>query len=92
LPLGVLAIVKIDTPTRKHNLEYVVTQLLETAKITVPENSNERLDLPQVHAHNILRAIFQDASLAQEVRNYFETALVLVIKSFQSIRFDDFDS
>ncbi|KNC99997.1 uncharacterized protein SPPG_04346, partial [Spizellomyces punctatus DAOM BR117] len=87
LPLGVLAIVSAPVPSRKLLLTSALNKLFAIGMQDVPAHANERLDLPQVHAYNVIRAILQDAEVASEVRDHIGEAFALSIKGFSSRSF-----
>ncbi|KAJ3299007.1 hypothetical protein HK104_010089 [Borealophlyctis nickersoniae] len=87
LPLGVLAIVAAPVPSRTILLATTMQRLFAIAKEAVPESANEGLDLPQVHAYNIIRTIVQDAEVATEVRDHTSDAFMLSIRGFSSSKF-----
>ncbi|KAJ3047584.1 hypothetical protein HK097_011408 [Rhizophlyctis rosea] len=87
LPLGVLAVVSAPVPSRPVLLASAMDRLFTIGMQDVPEETNEQMDLPQVHAYNIIRAIFQDAEIATEVRDWMGQGFALTIKGFSSPSF-----
>ena len=56
--------------------------------LQVPSDEfDQTIDLPQVHAFNILRTIFMDAKLGTDVLPYVSEGFILAIKGFSSPRF-----
>lgn len=51
-----------------------------------PADADQRIDLPQVHAYNILRTMFMDAKVAQSVLIYAADGFCLAINGFSSSR------
>lgn len=47
-------------------------------------DADQTTDLPQIHAFNVLRAIFLDAKMGSEALSYVEDAFVLAINGFSS--------
>ncbi|KAJ3186084.1 hypothetical protein HDU85_001002 [Gaertneriomyces sp. JEL0708] len=87
LPLGVLAVLTPYVPSRKVMVAQTLGRLFEIGYEALPSSANERLDLPQVHAFNIIRAILQSAELATTVRDYLGDAFALSISGFSSPAF-----
>ncbi|KAJ3029238.1 hypothetical protein HDV00_009693 [Rhizophlyctis rosea] len=87
LPLGVLAVVSAPVPSRPVLLSSTLDRLFTIGMNDVPEEVDQQLDLPQVHAYNIIRAIFQDAEIATEVREWMGQGFALTIKGFSSPSF-----
>ncbi|KAI9004599.1 putative death-receptor fusion protein-domain-containing protein [Gaertneriomyces semiglobifer] len=87
LPLGVLAVLTPYVPSRKVMVAQTLGRLFEIGYEALPPSANERLDLPQVHAFNIIRAILQSAELATTVRDSLGDAFALSISGFSSPAF-----
>ncbi|TPX60789.1 hypothetical protein PhCBS80983_g01505 [Powellomyces hirtus] len=91
LPLGVLAIVSAPVPHRQQRtlLVHAMKHLLAIGLQPVDTEImlQQRLDLPQVHAYNIIRAILQDASVASDTRDFVGDAFALTIAGFSSPSF-----
>ncbi|KAI9095079.1 putative death-receptor fusion protein-domain-containing protein [Phlyctochytrium arcticum] len=87
LPLAILAIVSAPVPSRKILLASAMNRLFTIGKEEVPATADERLDLPQVHAYNVIRALIQDANIATEVRDHIGEAFALCIAGFSSSSF-----
>ena len=64
-------------------LSHVVTTLLDIADTPVTDQ-DQRADMPQVHAINILKAVLKEASVAMAARKYLAKALIIAIEGFAS--------
>ncbi|KAI8821746.1 putative death-receptor fusion protein-domain-containing protein [Fimicolochytrium jonesii] len=85
LPLGVLAVITGAPPTSRSSLlKLTFARLFAIAAQPVPADANERLDLPQVHAFNVVRAVLQDATLAPDSRPFLGQAFELCVNGFSS--------
>ncbi|KAJ3123229.1 hypothetical protein HK100_011681 [Physocladia obscura] len=88
LPLGVLAVIASPlSPFRAGMLAHTMDQLFVIGKADVPVDANTNLDLPQVHAFNIIRRLLQDSSITDLMRNYFADCFVLSIDGLSSKSF-----
>jgi hypothetical protein len=87
LPLCILAIVSSEPNNRKVLLPWTMKTLIKIGLQTPSDNFDQTIDLPQVHAFNILRTIFMDAKLGTDVLPYVSDGFVLAIKGFSSPRF-----
>lgn len=65
-------------------LRHGIETLLEVLDTPVNGQQDETRDLPQVHALNILKAIFRDASVATAAMPYLATAALATIRGFSS--------
>ncbi|CAG8737915.1 2951_t:CDS:2, partial [Acaulospora morrowiae] len=83
LPLCILAIVSSEPSKCKVLLSWVMKKLIEIGS-EAPVDVDQTIDLPQVHAFNILRTIFMDATLGKDVLPYVSDGFVLAIKGFSS--------
>ncbi|KAL7751641.1 hypothetical protein RI367_003107 [Sorochytrium milnesiophthora] len=83
LPYIVLALVVCDA-SRKQFLPMTMRMLHDIASETSSPDETSTVDLPQVHALNILRRLFEDAKLGQDVRPYTADALTLSIDKLSS--------
>ena len=68
-------------------LSSVMTELLRVAESPLPDDFDQRNDLPQVHAMNVLRAIYRDARLAKGVFPFIEDGLMVSIRGASSSQF-----
>lgn len=91
LPLCVLAIVSGEPANRKPLLTVTMKRLVEIASEQPARDADQTLDLPQVHAFNILRTIFMDAKLRTDVLQYISDGFSLVINGFSSKRYFKLD-
>lgn len=87
LPLCILAIVSSERSSKKKMLDKTMKRLLELANQEPPPDADQRIDMPQVHAYNIMRTIFMDAKLATAVLGYASDGFSLAISGFSSSRF-----
>ncbi|KAJ3393757.1 hypothetical protein HDU84_001164 [Entophlyctis sp. JEL0112] len=55
LPLGVLAVLGSPSPVQNALLTRTMSRLFVVARMDIPEGADTNLDLPQVHAFNIIR-------------------------------------
>eukprot|EP01135_Chromosphaera_perkinsii_P002542 Nk52_evm58s224 gene=Nk52_evmTU58s224 len=65
-------------------LRQCMTGLFELAEETVPRNYDETIDLPQVHALNILRVIFKNSNLGNEMLQYSPQGLEIALRQISS--------
>ncbi|KAJ3196548.1 hypothetical protein HK101_008557 [Irineochytrium annulatum] len=89
LPLGVLAILSSPSPSKLILLRHAMTRTFEIAKMdltALDTVSSSELDLPQVHALNIIRQLLLDGELVNPMREYISDAYILSIKGFSSPR------
>ncbi|KAJ3025498.1 UNVERIFIED_CONTAM: hypothetical protein HDU68_007078, partial [Siphonaria sp. JEL0065] len=87
LPLGVLAVLGSASPYRSTLVDETMKRLFKMAREDVPADANTNLDLPQVHAFNIIRRLLQDATITDLMRNYFADCFVLSIDGLSSSSF-----
>ncbi|KAI9340298.1 putative death-receptor fusion protein-domain-containing protein [Obelidium mucronatum] len=87
LPLGVVAVLGSASPYRAALVEQTMTRLFKMANAEVPVDANTNLDLPQVHAFNIIRRLLQDATVTTLMRDYFADCFVLSIDGLSSKSF-----
>ena len=62
----------------------VVTELLGSCENLAVEQFDDRVDLPQVHSLNILKALVVDARLAGSIRHNLSQITMLCIEGFTS--------
>lgn len=86
LPLCILAIVSSEPSVKKELLNKAMTYLMELARSEPPVDADQRIDLPQVHAYNIMRTIFMDSKLGNHVLEYASQGFSLAINGFSSHR------
>ena len=74
--------------TARPILTETMNQLFNLARraITPVEVSENRMDLPQVHAHNILAVLIRDRELGVDLDGWIEEAFILAFQSTQSPR------
>ena len=65
-------------------LKYAVETLIEVIATPVEDQLDENKDLPQVHALNILKALFRESSVATSNMQHLGTAAVATIRCFSS--------
>ena len=65
-------------------LQKCIRTLLSVAARPIPEPFDPTLDLPQVHAFNILRALFHDTALGADVQCLAADSMELAICGFSS--------
>ncbi|KAF9585910.1 hypothetical protein BGW38_000100, partial [Lunasporangiospora selenospora] len=85
LPLCILAIVNAElSDTRRTLLPMVMRRVMAIAEKPVSADANHQVDLPQIHAMNVLRRLFMDAKLSTSVLPYVGQGLELSIRAFSS--------
>eukprot|EP00833_Pecoramyces_ruminatium_P011073 jgi/Orpsp1_1/1185105/evm.model.c7180000092327.1 len=84
IPMLILAVLNSEANSKKLLLPYTVNSLLEVANKPVGEHWNEQSDLPQVHALNILRSIFRESKLGNDVISYVPKVMITTIEGFNS--------
>ncbi|KAF9207160.1 hypothetical protein BGZ49_001078 [Haplosporangium sp. Z 27] len=86
LPLCILAIVNAElSDSRRTLLPMVMRRVMAIAIKPVSPDANQQVDLPQIHAMNVLRRLFMDAKLSTSVLPYVGQGLELSIRAFSSI-------
>lgn len=86
LPLCILAIVSSEPSVKKDLLSKAMKYLMKLAREEPPVDADQRIDLPQVHAYNIMRTIFMDSKLGTHVLEYASDGFSLAINGFSSFR------
>ena len=61
-----------------------MTELLRSCENLAVEQFDDRVDLPQVHSLNILKALVVDARLAGSIRHHLSHITMLCIEGFTS--------
>lgn len=85
LPLCILAIVNAElSDNRRTLLPMVMRRVMAIAEKPVSPDANHQVDLPQIHAMNVLRRLFMDAKLSTSVLPYVGQGLELSIRAFSS--------
>ncbi|KAF9108100.1 hypothetical protein BGX29_003296 [Mortierella sp. GBA35] len=85
LPLCILAIVNAElSDNRRTLLPMVMRRVMAIAVVPVSPDANHQVDLPQIHAMNVLRRLFMDAKLSTSVLPYVGQGLELSIRAFSS--------
>ncbi|ORX50069.1 hypothetical protein BCR36DRAFT_353011 [Piromyces finnis] len=84
IPMLILAVLNSEGNSKKLLLPYTVNSLLEVANKPVGEHWDEQSDLPQVHALNILRCIFRESKLGNDVISYVPKVMITTIEGFNS--------
>ncbi|KAF9430596.1 hypothetical protein BGZ94_005769 [Podila epigama] len=85
LPLCILAIVNAElSDNRRTLLPMVMRRVMAIAVKPVGADANQQVDLPQIHAMNVLRRLFMDAKLSTSVLPYVGQGLELSIRAFTS--------
>ncbi|KAF9214250.1 hypothetical protein BGZ59_004046 [Podila verticillata] len=85
LPLCILAIVNAElSDNRRTLLPMVMRRVMAIAVKPVSVDANQQVDLPQIHAMNVLRRLFMDAKLSTSVLPYVGQGLELSIRAFMS--------
>lgn len=84
LPLYILSILTSNHQSRKKLVTFVMDRLFQIARMPIENGCDEKLDLPQVHAFNIIRAIVSDSTLNETVLDYVADMFMLVIDGFSS--------
>ncbi|KAG1310778.1 hypothetical protein G6F64_004314 [Rhizopus arrhizus] len=84
LPLCILAIVSSEQSIKRELLDKAMRHLMSLASEEPPKDADQRIDLPQVHAYNIMRSIFMDSKLGGHVLEYVSRGFSLAISGFSS--------
>lgn len=84
IPMLILAVLNSEGNSKKLLLPYTVNALLEVANKPVGDHWDEQSDLPQVHALNILRSIFRESKLGNDVISYVPKVMITTIEGFNS--------
>ncbi|XP_022090994.1 thyroid adenoma-associated protein homolog [Acanthaster planci] len=85
LPLLVESIVSAEPRGRERPLlAYVMTKLMALANEPLPSNPNDRLDLPQAHALNVMMALFRCSAVGTDMMKHCPGAVEMAISGFAS--------
>ncbi|KAL1925231.1 uncharacterized protein VTP21DRAFT_114 [Calcarisporiella thermophila] len=84
LPFCVLAVVSSEPHGRHVLLPMAMNRFIEIASRPTSPDADQTLDLPQVHAFNVLRTIFTDAKLGQDVLPFVAEGYEVAIRGFSS--------
>ncbi|RCH98462.1 hypothetical protein CU097_011572 [Rhizopus azygosporus] len=84
LPLCILAVLSSEQSIKRELLASAMKQLMALASQEPPKDADQRIDLPQVHAYNIMRSIFMDSKLGNHVLEYVSNGFSLAISGFSS--------
>jgi hypothetical protein len=84
--MAIVAIVGKSVSGRKLFLRDTMLKLFEIASMTVSQ-SKDHLDLPQVHAINVIRTILHDSDVAEESQSFISDAFELCISGISSTYF-----
>ncbi|OLL26305.1 hypothetical protein NEOLI_000382 [Neolecta irregularis DAH-3] len=82
LPMSLVALLCPEIGISRPLFKSTMSQLFKIAKIRI--EIIELSDLPQIHALNSIRAIFQESKLSVYCTEYVSEALLLVIQGFSS--------
>ncbi|PVU92485.1 hypothetical protein BB561_003801 [Smittium simulii] len=85
-PYCLLALITCDSNCIINNLPPTVKKLLEISncEIKIDKNENNNVDLPQVHAINMIRILIDDKILHSYMIPYFESAMLLALNGLES--------
>jgi hypothetical protein len=83
LPMAILSIAGRSPKGRKLYLDKVILNVFEIAQSKIIA-SKDNVDLPQVHAMNIIKIIIQDSEINEETRKYIPEAFEICIMAFLS--------
>lgn len=85
LPLLVTSVLVSHPKPLEPAVDKVMDRLFEIANLPLPDSSKEsKLDLPQVHAFNCIKATLWESLLTKPTTRHVERALVLAIMAFTS--------
>ncbi|KAI9324872.1 putative death-receptor fusion protein-domain-containing protein [Zopfochytrium polystomum] len=82
LPLGIVGILRCPFATRRATIKRVMATLMAVAQEEVSPSAN--VDIPQVHAFNVIRQLVLDADSACVMHEYIADAFILSVKGFGS--------
>ncbi|XP_062621565.1 tRNA (32-2'-O)-methyltransferase regulator THADA-like [Saccostrea cucullata] len=85
LPVVVQCIISCEHRNKKNELmKIALDQLFIMAELPLEGVVDDRHDLPQVHALNILKCLYGDSSLHEALMQFIEKAVMLVVEQFGS--------
>ena len=85
MPFLILAILLSEQTSNKVLLPHALSNLIEISRQPFDtETYNEKCDLPQVHAMNILRSIFRESKLGEDISAYVTDTMILTLEGFKS--------
>lgn len=82
LPFLITAVLAAETDAKKPLLAKTFNSLYAIAKAPAVSSAEEKLDLPQVHAFNCIKALFVETELSASSAFFVDQALELAITSF----------
>ncbi|PVV04486.1 hypothetical protein BB560_001014 [Smittium megazygosporum] len=85
-PYCLLALLTCDRDCATNMLHPTICRLSEIAskEVALDKNENNNVDLPQVHAANMLRLLFDDKILASDMVPYIEESMLLSLNGLES--------
>ncbi|XP_042193272.1 thyroid adenoma-associated protein homolog [Callorhinchus milii] len=84
LPMLVLCVVSAENSSRRPLLKHCVTSLLEIASDPLPKTWDQTVDLPQVCALHMLKALTQGSGLGTAVLPYITDMAMLSLRALSS--------
>ncbi|XP_071963938.1 tRNA (32-2'-O)-methyltransferase regulator THADA-like [Antedon mediterranea] len=88
LPLLVEAVINSEPRGREKTLlHFTMTSLLKIAQEPEPVEHDPKIDLPQCHALNMLKALFRSAAINDDVMPYTSKSAIIAINGFASKHF-----
>jgi hypothetical protein len=87
VPAAIYAIVGCTDFGRKFLLPDTMKRLFEIARQPIPISSSQKVDLPQVHAINVMKTILLYTDSIHGTKHYIEEALCICLESFSSAFF-----
>lgn len=83
-PTAIYAMVGLTDFGRNYLLSKTMSRLFEIARQPIHQSANEKVDLPQVHALNVIKAILLYTESLHGTKHYIEEALCICFESFSS--------
>ncbi|XP_033096515.1 thyroid adenoma-associated protein-like isoform X2 [Anneissia japonica] len=88
LPLVLEAVINSEPKGREKSLlRFTMTSLLDIAQQPEPVEHDPKLDLPQCHALNMLKALFRSSAINDDVMPYTSKSVTIAIHGFASKHF-----
>uniref|UniRef100_K1PGZ0 Thyroid adenoma-associated protein n=1 Tax=Magallana gigas TaxID=29159 RepID=K1PGZ0_MAGGI len=85
LPVIIQSIVSCERRTKKSELMRTALEgLFNMAELPLDKSIDDRHDLPQVHALNILKCLYGDSGLHEALMQFIGKAVILVVEQFGS--------